>query len=149
MRAPGITYAFTSSKDVAGPQFEILSRHDQISASSLILETLITDLPKDKILVLTNVSVAADPGAAQGVVELAIQGVTQAGLNFTIARKLPIGTTGESDELNWDGEVYIQGGGDGATSVRVISVFGTDTNANLSTVGIHGIVIPHGNAGAF
>lgn len=149
MDAPGITYAFAVPKDTAGPTFEILSRHLQSSVSASLIELFVGELAKDRILILQSITVAADPGAGQTVTEIAIQGITQAGLNFSIARKLPQKVSGQSEDLNWTGAVWIQGGGSGTNSVRVFAAFGSPTNANLVTAGVAGIVIPRGNAGAF
>lgn len=149
MRAPGITYQFASPKDVAGPSFEILSRHLQISTGLVVVETLLTDLAKDRILCFNNAAVRADPGAAQNVIAIQIQGVTQTGENFVIASFDAALTADKIEDLNWAGSVYLLGGGPGTTTLRVFSSYNSGAAANTMTVGLHGIVIPRGNAGAF
>jgi len=149
VRAPGITYRFTSPIDTAGPSFEIFSRHLQISTGLVVLEQIFAGLSKDRILVLTNVAVRADPGATQNVIAIQIQGITQAGLNFVIAAFDSLAVADQRETLNWDGAVYIQGGGDDADSVRVFSSYDAGAVANTMTVGLHGIIIPSGNAAAF
>jgi len=149
MRFPGIAYSFMRDTDVAGPTALILSRHFSVSSSLALLEFLFTDLPKDRVLVLTNVAVAGLPGASQGVREVGIQGISQGEENFTIAHDYLPGTNDLRAMINWQGEVYIQGGGPGTTTVRLLTFFTDLTNANTMTIGIHGIIIPRGNLGGF
>lgn len=149
MRFPGIAYSFMRDTDTAGPTALILSRHLQVSSAAVQLEQFFANLPKDRILVLTNVSVASDPGSGQAISEIAIQGLSQGITNFTVARLLPPITTALNRDLNWQGEVYIQGGGPGTNTVRMFTQFDAGANANLMTVGLHGIIIPRGNMGGF
>lgn len=149
MRVPEITYGFASPTDTAGVTFEILSRQFSTSGAANPVLFLLSSFPKDRILVITNIAFAAHPGATQNVEELKIQGVTQAGLIFDIATDVLIHAADEEVSLNWDGEVYIQGGGDGRDSLRVSALFNSGAVANTATIGWQGIIIPHGNAGAF
>lgn len=150
MRFPGITYAFKRPTDVNSPTALILSRHFQVSGGGLsLLEFLFSDLPKDRVLVLTNVSVVAAPGLAQSVVEIKIQGFSQGVENFNIDQRIPPSTVDIVEVLNWQGEVYIMGGGPGTNTLRVFGFFSAFANSNALTVGVHGIIIPRGNLGGF
>ena len=150
MRFPGIAYSFMRGTDTSGPTALILSRHLQISGGgSVILELFFTELAKDRVLVLTNVAVSAEPGASQKVRVVKIQAFSQGIENFNVAQFQP-GEVADLDEsLNWQGEVYIQGGGPGTNTVRVFAEFSGFANANALTVGLHGIIIPRGNLGGF
>ncbi len=149
MRAPGITYAFASPIDTAGQTFEILTRQDQLSAGVAFFSRVLTGLGKDRILVLTNVTLTAEPGATQFVDELRIQGVTHTGVIFDLATDVFIHAVDEQVSLNWEGEIYIPGGGTDADFVRNTANFNAGVNANLVTNSWHGIVIPRGNSAAF
>jgi len=149
VRAPENTYIFTSPTDVAGPTLGILSRHFQVSASTTLHVFTFSELAKDRILVLNNVTVAADPGATQVVLALAVEGITQAGLNFSIALKRTEEVADQQEALNWSGEVWIQGAGVGNDSLRITALYDVGTNSNAMLLGFAGLVIPHGNASAF
>lgn len=149
MRAPSPTYVFTSPTDVAGPTFEPLSRAFQTGGAFLLIEHLLSDVPKDRVLVFTNATVQALPGATQAVTEIKIQIVTQTGLVVDIATDSGPQTADLIRDLNWEGSVYVAGGGDGARTLRIIASFDANANANTATAGIHGIIIPRGNIGAF
>ena len=146
---PGIAYAFQRPTDTAGPTALILSRHFQSSSGITLVEFLFSDLSKDRVLVLTNVSIIADPGAAQGVREIKIQALSQGQENFTIDARIPLNIADQIEVLNWQGEVYIQGGGPGTNTLRIFSFYSAAVAANTMTVGIHGIIIPRGNLGGF
>ena len=149
MRFPGIAYSFMRDTDVAGPTALILSRHFQISAAAAFQEFNFGNLAKDRVLVLTNVAIIANPGGAQIVEEVALQGISQGELNFNIERQEPVLGGGISATLNWQGEVYIQGGGDGTNTVRMFASYDAGVSNNTITVGLHGIIIPRGNLGGF
>lgn len=149
MRFPGIAYSFQRPTDVNTPTALILSRHFQVSTSSSILEFFFSNLAKDRVLVLTNVSVIANPGGAQIVVELAIQAFSQGVENFNIDRREPAADPGINKVLNWQGEIYIQGGGPDTDTLRIFTFYDSPVLANAMTVGVHGIIIPRGNLGGF
>ena len=149
MLVPDIAYAFSRPTDTAGPTFEILTRQEQISTAALLIEILLTDIPKDRVVVLSNVSMRADPGSGQAIDELAIQGVTQAGLNFDIKSQFVDLANNIRGNLDWQGEVFIQGAGDGNTTLRAFALFDVAAAANLFQCSFHGVIIPHGNVGAF
>jgi len=150
VRFPGITYAFKRPTDTNSPTALILSRHFQVSGGGLsLLEFVFDQLPKDRVLVLTNVSLIAQPGAAQFVREMKIQAFSQGVENYNVDQRLPLGVVDQDEVLNWQGEVYIQGGGPGTDTVRVFAFFNASAAANAITVGLHGIIIPRGNLGGF
>lgn len=149
MRFPEIAYAFKLPTDVAGPTALILSKHLQISTGATTVEQFITGLAKDRVLVLTNVSIKADPGAGQSNLQIKIQGFSQGIENFNIDQRNFVAAADENHELNWQGEVYIQGGGPALNNVRLFSTYSSAVAANTMTVGVHGIIIPRGNLGGF
>lgn len=149
MRAPSPTYVFTSPTDTAGPTFEPLSRAFQIGGAFLLIEALLIDIPKDRVLVFTNATVQALPGATQTVTEIKIQIVTQTGLVVDVATSSGSQTADVIENLNWSGSYYVAGGGAGNRTLRLIASFDANANANTLTAGIHGIIVPRGNIGAF
>jgi len=150
MRFPGIAYSFMRGTDVSGPTALILSRHFQFSGGGLtVIEFFFSDLAKDRVLVLTNVDVESDPGNTQHVIRMKLQALAQGEENFTIKALNFVPAADEIKNLEWQGEIYIQGGGPGKDTVRVFTQFNTAVNANSMTVGLHGIIIPRGNLGGF
>ncbi len=149
MLAPDLTYSFRMPKDVSGPTFEILSRDASISDTSTTVTFTLDDLPKDRLLILSNIQVHANPGAAQGMDNIRAFGTTPAGQMFGIARLNEPVVAGLTRSLNWQGQVYIMGGGRGTNQVTIVGGFDSGVAANVITVGIHGLVIPRANAAAF
>jgi len=149
VRAPDITYRFASPSDTAGLTLEILSRQFQLSAGQTLIEFFVNDIPKDRVLILQNYSLSADPGGGLIAIEVGIQGITQAGLNFPIAFISPPQAANQILNLNGEPSVWIQGAGVGNNTLRMFALFSASTSANQLTVGINGLIIPHGNVGAF
>lgn len=149
MRAPNQAFQFVSNKDVAGQTFEIISRTFGLADTDAGAEFIIDGIPKDKILVLTNVSMQARPGAGQHIVDMAVQGITAAGLIFDIATERPLIDADQSRSLNWQGEVYIIGTGSGNRTVRLVWTYDAGVASNASNAGVHGIVVPRGNSASF
>lgn len=149
MLAPDIAYAFRQPKDISGPTMEVLCRHLDSAASATVIDLLITDLPKDRMLILGNVTMRGSPGATQHVASLQIIGITAAGLEFDIARLTPVLTADLIQTLNWQGGIYLMGGGLDTTTIRVRGVFNSGTNSNSVRTGIHGIVVPRANVSPF
>jgi len=149
MLGPNIAYAFTSPTDTAGPTFEIVNRSQSefLSLVSIIIDTMV--VPKDRIFVLSNVCIAANPGAAQKVTNLIVKGINQTGSQFEIANLEFEVAADEEHTLNWQGEVWIQGRGSNLASLRFIADFNANANANFVVVSFSGAVIPRGNAGAY
>jgi len=128
---------------------QVLSRQDQLSSSAVLFTFTVDDIPKDRILIVTNVALTAEPNAALIVEEMKIQGVTQTGLIFDIATDIEVKAVGQRVSLNWDGQVWMQGGGLGTSTLRATALFDSNASPNIVSVGWHGIVIPHGNAASF
>jgi len=149
VRPPQLTYQFTVPTDVAGQTLQFLNKVDQRSGGAALDEFFLIDVPKDKILILTNATLAAVPGATQSVSDMSIQGVSGTGEIFDIARRLGEVVADEDRTLNWSGELWIAGAGAGNASLRFFNLFSAVANANLSRVGFSGFIIPRGNAGAF
>lgn len=147
-RFPGIAYSFARPTDTSGPTALILSRHLQLSAGQALIELLFTDLAKDRVLVLTNATIQAIPGATQTVLQMKLQAFSQGVENVNIEQQNFTGAD-INRQLNWQGEFYIQGGGPGTSTVRTFGFFDAFAAANVVTVGIHGIIIPRGNLGGF
>ena len=149
MRAPEITYQYTSQVDVAGPSFEVLNHTEQSSVGAILIEFFLGGISRDRMLILTNFTANCEPGATQAVTEIAVQGITGTGTNFNIAALRPLAVADQKETLNWSGSVNIMGALEGANSIRVLGVFDAAVNANFVNFAISGIVVPRGNAGAF
>jgi len=148
VRAPDITYGFSVAKDTAGPTFEIFHAIDQRSGGVSVDEFVQTGLAKDRALVLTNATVTANPGSSQLVVEMKIQIVTHTGVIVDLQVDTLNRTGGDDAFMNWQGEVYLLGGGDGADFLRSFAQYSSVTVANTTTVSWSGVVVPRGNIAA-
>jgi len=148
VRAPEIVYRFVTPTDTAGGTIDILSRVERLSVGTLQFTFTVDDIPKDRIIVLTNVALLCEPGPTFDVEELKIQGVTQTGQIFDIATDVTIGAADEEKSLNWQGSVWIQGAGDGNASLRATARVSANTAASAAEVAWHGLIIPHGNVGS-
>jgi len=149
MRAPNIAYAFTSPKDTAGPTLEHVNRTLQVSSSDDPQELFDLEVPKDRIFIVSNILVECNPGGGQNVITVLAEGRTQTQFFFGIAGKRGVFVADESVTLNWSGEVWIAGGGQGTTTLRFFCDFNSGVNSNFLRASYSGIVIPRGNAGAF
>lgn len=149
MRFPGIAYSFQRPTDVAGPTALILSRHAEVASALSVQIFTFGDLAKDRVLVLTNLTVKAKPGAAQFVTEIQVQAFSQGESSFNVAQETPTGIVNQSEVLNWQGEVYIQGGGPATQTINIFTFFNASVTVNTMRLGLHGIIIPRGNLGGF
>ena len=150
MRAPNIAYQFTAPTDTAGPTIELVNRTVQISGGAGDeLELLQLEVPKDRIFILSNVTMDTNPGAAQIVEVMRVEGRTQTGFLFGIANEEFQLAADDQASLNWQGEVWIPGGGQKTTTLRFFARFNASVVANFLRAEYSGIVIPRGNAGAF
>jgi len=149
VKAPEITYRFQYPRDVAGPTFEVLHRVQNADASSTSVALQLSIIPKDKILVLSNISIQAIPGATQACEDIRFSAFTPAALEFNISRFVAAGTADTSVAFNWQGEVYIHGRADNANNVQAAAIFDAGANSNGIRVTFSGIVIPRGNAALF
>lgn len=149
MIPPQLTYGFTVPTDTAGQTLQFLNRTDQRSGGAVLDEFFFIGIPKDRILILTNATLHAVPGATQSVTDMSIQGVSGTGEIFDIARRLDAVDADVPRTLNWVGDIWIAGGGGPSATLRFFNLYSANANANLSRVGFSGFIIPRGNAGAF
>jgi len=134
---------------VAGPTFEIVHRNLDNSGTATQIVSQIAIVPKDKILVLSNFTVIAVPGATQAITNFRLSGFTQAGQEFNIMRQVAAETADINDTMNWQGEVYLHGRADQAINIQVIVNFDAGVASNLIAASLSGVVIPRGNAANF
>ena len=149
MKAPEITYRYIYPRDVAGPTFEVLSRTFFLSDAATSISQSLSLITKDKILVLNNISIQADPGATQALLDLRVSAFTPAGAEWNITRFRGAGTADLIEAFNQTGEWYILGREPDVVNVRVVGLFDAGVNANNVDVSLHGIVIPRGNSANF
>jgi len=147
--APEIAYRYIYPKDIAGPTFEILSRLLSTTGAATTLEVNITGIPKDRVLVLGNVTIEGGPGGALVCTALDLRGVTGAGLDFPIKQVTTQLGNSLDQNLIWTGSIFIPGSGEGNNSLRARAFFSAATSTNSLSVGVHGVVIPRGNSAAF
>lgn len=149
MDAPGQTYAFLSAIDTAGPTFQLFQQQTVSAAAGTNLQLFVTNIPKDRVLVLTNAVVHGTPGAAQHVRDLSIAGWTQMGASFLIARKNTLLVDDQPEFLNWAGRAYLMGAGVGNNTAEIQIRFDATVAANSAVGTFSGIVIPRGNIATF
>lgn len=149
MKAPGITYRFQWPKDTSGLTFEVLSREFFETAAAAAVTFDLTGIPKDKVLVLSNLIIVALPGAAQNVADVNCQGFTQAGAPYDIIHAIAPAVVGQREAVPWQGEVYQLGRGAADAALTITVNFDAGAAANQIFGGIHGIIIPRGNSAQF
>jgi len=148
MQVPEIAYRYIYPKDVSGPTFEILTR---VLAGAETGDPIInfTGIPKDKVLVLTNVAMLANPGATQACTFIGLSGFSSAGAIFDIKVETFPADADENQTLNWDGAVYIAGGVEGQVNLRFSAAFDAGVNSNTLDANFNGVIIPRGNIAIF
>jgi len=149
MRAPEIAYRYLRAIDTAGPTFEMVSRDLNNAGSATEVTVTLTGVPKNKILVLSNISAIALPGATFSVVALQLAGFTGAGARLLIQQERFPADADETKTLNWQGEIWLPGRGTGEISVEVEGTFSSGAASNSIFIGLFGVIIPRGNASAF
>ncbi len=149
MRVPEIVYRLARAPASSGPLFELFSRRESASASSTAVSNVITGPPKDKVLVVTNMTVDMDPGAAQSVIRVVFSGVTPGGLVFQIAQVGLVAVADLRTGFDWQGEVAIGGGGIDNTILIADTVYSAGVAANATVLSVFGYVIPRGNIAPF
>jgi len=147
--APEIAYRFQYQRDVAGPTFEIFHRNITASATSVTVVGTLGIVPLNKILVLSNFVIFANPGATQAIDSLRLSIFGPAGAETNVWRFVTPGTADADVAETWQGEVFIFGRRDAATNIQVRGNFDAGVNSNVIQVGLSGVVIPRGNAAAF
>lgn len=149
MKAPDLTYRFVYPKDVAGPTFGLLFRRFDDSQVATSVNAQLQGIPKDRILVISNLSVSITPGAAQTPLLGTISGFTAAGAQVNIHTQAFTGAAGAPVTQNWQGEAMVLGRGAGVQSVNFRVTFDLGGVANAATWHIFGYVIPRGNSYSF
>lgn len=148
MRVPDIAYRFLWPIDTSGPTLETITRNISQASAASILDQTITGIPGDKILVLTNAFIAAEPNGAQGCVEMHMSVFTGAGSETIFAQRFPTTGTGAEEVLNWSGEIWMRGRDPGGASMRFHTTF-SGALANVMRGAIQGFIIPRGNVAPF
>lgn len=128
---------------------EVLSRLATPAATATTVEFTFTDLAKDRMLILSNIAIRADPGATQALTSLQVFGFTPGRLEFDIVRLNPVITADLTQDLNWQGQVYLLGGGTPSNTLRFRAGFDAGVNSNALRIGFHGIVVPRANVAPF
>jgi len=149
VRVPEIVYRLARDPASSGPLMELFSRRAITTASSASISVSINGPAKDKILVVTNISLDINPGALQQITRAVISGRTPGGVIWLLHSE---GFTEVDDfrtGMNWTGEVMIGGGGVDRSILIIDSVFDGGANANAVTVGVFGYIIPRGNIAPF
>jgi len=149
MRAPGITYRYSYPRDTAGQTFQPLYRHISDSDTATLVTASFAGIPRDKVLVITNVCVECDPGAGQSCTNIVLRAHAPAGIAFNIAMNFFAAAADESRSLNWDGEIFLVGNARDQINVRAFGIFSSGVAANLTTMSLYGVVIPLANVGPF
>lgn len=145
MRAPEISYRFTTAVNTAGPTLELFSRSVTVAAADNEFTADITGPGVDRILCLTNIAVEAIPGGALSVTRMRINAFTPGGLEFAIATDAVPAVASLRQELNWQGEVYIGGAGVTTRILAASVVFSANTSTNNIRISVFGFIIPKGN----
>ena len=133
----------------SGPLIELYSRRLVASASSTAVGSSVAGVAKDRVLILTNVSIDLDPGATQAVVRCVISGRTPGGVTFAIAQTGFVAVADLRTGFNWAGEVMIGGSGVDNAIVIVDAVYDAGVAANIITINVFGYVVPRGNIAPF
>jgi len=149
MKAPDITYRYLYPKDVSGPTFEIVSRNDGGAVTATSRTFTFAEIPKDKVLVLSNFMSTATPGATQAVTSITLSAFTSSGQEWTIVGQSFVVAADVVQTLAWDGVVYVAGREPGAANLRMVGTFDAGVASNAINFNFHGFVIPRGNAAIF
>lgn len=126
----------------AGTQLiSIIWREASSAVANASVSVTMFVVPKDKVLVLTNVTGLFDPGAAQGCFERRVMADPPEGTTrYNILHSITGGTADVVTDANWQGEVIIPGG----WKVKVEGTFTAAIAANLVEGEMHGYLVPRG-----
>jgi len=149
VRAPDFTYRYLYPKDVAGPTLQLISRSFDDADTAVQIESSVTGIPEDTILVLTNVTIQATPGATQACNQLQFRTFTRAGLRVWGAFETPAVVADKLESLTWSGEIWVPGSGAGNISVTLRSNFDAGAASNRMFSSINGYIIPKANVAIF
>ena len=150
MRFPEFLFRLARAPESTGPLVELFARSADITSNFATSLNLGVNGPaKDKVLVVTNMTVDINPGAAQQILRCVISGQTPGGLIWGIHQEGFTEVDAFRTAMNWAGEVAIGGGGVDRSIVIFDAVFDGNVNNNAITVGVFGYVIPRGNIAPF
>jgi len=149
MRLPELLYQLARSPASTGPLIELFARRRAQGDTSASVNAPMTGAAKDRVLVLTNVSVDLNPGATQAVERVVISAITPGGLTFAIAQVGFVAVADLRTGFDWQGEVAVGGSGVDETSIIVDAVFDAGVNLNTVVANVYGYVIPRGNIAPF
>lgn len=147
MRAPELAYSFNQPKDVSGPTLELFSRQLATTTATNPIQLAFSGIPKDKILIVTNLSLSANPGATQAVENMSVLGTFPAGIATTIEQNFPLQVADLTEALNWQGEVWIPGGDQ--NQLIFSATFDAAANPNFMSVHAYGLIVPRANTANF
>jgi len=149
VRVPNICYRFIYAIDVAGPTFEAIARTLTVADTATIVAINLTGIPKNKVLVLSNVTCFANPGATQGVTAITVSMRGAQGAEVNVASEQFVVVADQNQRLNGQGEIYIPGRGEGNASVGFSAQFDAGVASNQGIFHLNGVIIPRGNVATF
>lgn len=135
--------------DFGSISFELIQRKITTSGTATGLTAAFSDLAKDKLLVLTNMSGILEPGTGQGNVAVAVNGYGGGGSFHDIFRLVFAETADLSDAFNWQGTVVFRGRGPGEKTIGADAVFDSGVNSNTVRLSITGYIIPRANVAEY
>lgn len=141
MLAPGFLYNFESPVHEGSRPLtiQLVPSRSTSSAATAVTHTLFT-VPADFVLLLTNATMRATPGAGQAVTGAGVQVVlATSGAVVDITRSNG-GAADAQIRVNWAGEVWCPPG----SVVRGQANFDAAVAANIVAAAMHGVLIPRG-----
>lgn len=149
MRTPDITYRFMVPSDTASPTFEVYTRNRTDTQNAVGLSVGFAGVPKDRVLVLTNATMTANPGVGATVIATRMEYLNAFGLNQAFNRTAAGPPINTNVAANWNGEIYIIGQGPDIFNVTFNVTFDIAAAANTVRGHATGVVIPRGNIATF
>lgn len=145
MRLPDICYRFSVATDQSGPTFELCPRFLNVAATTASVVANLTGIAKDRVLCITNLQASFIAGGTEALTRAAFFGTSPAGVVFNIHQERFAEVADQREHMNWQGEIYIGGGGRDQTIVTCEAIFDGAVNNNSVIFSIFGVVIPRGN----
>jgi len=149
MRIPEIAYRYLRAIDTAGPTLEVWTRHSTDAGTAASRSITHASIPKNKILILFNVTMVATPGATQSVTSINFTATTPAGLGWNVCFESFEVEADARRATCWNGEVWIGGRGEGVESITATAGFDAGVASNALTASFQGIVVPKANVASF
>jgi len=149
VRVPEIVYRLARAPASSGPLLELFSRFDVASATATSVTLTFNGPQKDRLLILTNISLESLPGATQAATRINVTVTTPAGLGYTVALANFLVDADERQSLNWQGELMVGGGGTDSAIITFTGNYDAGVASNQIQVGLFGYVIPRGNVAPF